>query len=217
MKLHLFTFNAFQENSYVLVNENKEAIFIDPGMMDQEEENVMLNFISKNDLTPLFILNTHCHIDHILGVKFLVEKFQIPFYAHQHETVMIERSASVSLMYGIPYSGCPLPDRFIDESDSFEFGKDKIELLYVPGHSPGHLALVIHSQRMVIGGDVLFKGSVGRVDLPGCNAQDLISSIQGKIYKLPNDYSVFPGHGEATTIGYEKENNYFVSEKTVRL
>lgn len=217
MKIHVFTFNSFQENTYILFDESKKAIIIDPGMMDEDEENLFIDFIEKNNLTPSCIINTHCHIDHILGVKFLVEKFNIPFHAHKNEIVMIERSSSVSLMYGIPFQGCPLPHQFIDESSAFFLGDEKLEFLFVPGHSPGHLAIIIHSLKTIIAGDVLFKGSVGRVDLPGCNPQDLVESIQKKMYQLPNEYSVLPGHGEFTTIGEEKKSNYFVSESIVRL
>lgn len=217
MSLHLFTFNAFQENTYVLVNDKSEAIVFDPGMSDSFEEKVFSDFIERNGLTLKMILNTHCHIDHILGVDFVKRKYGVPFYAHQNDLEVIERAERSAAMWNISFNGCPTPDHFLNEGDIIEFGQYKLEIVFVPGHCPGHIAFIDHAHKQVIIGDVLFKGSVGRVDLPGCNAEDLVNSLQEKIYKLPEEYVVHPGHGPATTIGEEKQSNYFVGADYSRL
>jgi glyoxylase-like metal-dependent hydrolase (beta-lactamase superfamily II) len=129
---------------------------------------------------------------------------------HAFELPVIERAASTSLMFGIPYRPSVLPASTIEENENITVGDISFEVLFVPGHAPGHLAFVCHEERVVFSGDVLFKGSVGRVDLPGCNAADLVHSIQTKMYKLPDDYVVYSGHGPQTTIGDEKRDNFFV-------
>lgn len=217
MSLHLFTFNGFQENTYVLVNSSKEAIIIDPGMSDRLEEKVFTEFIEKNEIIPKMILNTHCHIDHILGVDFVKRTYSIPFLAHRNELPIIDRGEVSASMFGVNFNGCPHPDRFVEDGENISFGDYSLDVIFVPGHCPGHLAFIDHAHRQLIGGDVLFKGSVGRVDLPGCNSADLVQSIQQKLYILPDDYVVHSGHGPATTIGEEKKTNYFVGENYSRL
>lgn len=210
MPLHLFTFNPFRENTYVLSNERKECMVVDPGMSDRREEEEMLDFIRKSGLTPVMILNTHGHIDHILGVDTLKKAFGIPFVIHENELPVLERAPVAAQLWNVSYSGCPAPDRFVKEGETIDFGEFRLEVLEVPGHSPGHIALVDHGHSFVLGGDVLFRESVGRVDLPGANHEDLIRSIQEKLYRLPDHYQVYPGHGEMTTIGHEKRHNPFV-------
>ena len=216
MSLHLFTFNAFQENTYLLINESQEAIIIDPGMTDASEDSVLFDFIEKRGVTPILLLNTHCHIDHILGNSSVIEKYGVPFYAHEKDLPTLERGAAASMMWNIPYRLSPQPTHFINEGDHIEFGEYSLDVLFVPGHAPGHVVFIDHQHEMVIGGDVLFKGSVGRVDLPGSNKEDLIKSIQEKMYALPDQYVVHPGHGPATTIGEEKVSNHFIGADYVR-
>jgi glyoxylase-like metal-dependent hydrolase (beta-lactamase superfamily II) len=206
MSVHLFTFNAFQENTYLLINKAQQAIIIDPGMTDESEDSVLFDFIEKRGVTPILLLNTHCHI----------EKYGIPFYAHEKDLPTLERGAAASMMWNIPYRLSPQPTHFINEGDRIEFGEHSLDVLFVPGHAPGHVVFIDHQHEMVIGGDVLFKGSVGRVDLPGSNKEDLIKSIQEKMYALPDQYVVHPGHGPATTIGEEKVSNYFIGADYVR-
>lgn len=217
MPLHLFTFNMFSENTYVLSNRSKECIIIDPGMSNREEDAVMFDFISQHEYTPKMILNTHCHIDHILGIDSLVRRFNIPFLAHEKELPTLERGPIAAQLWNVPFRDCPVPDQFIKEGDLISFGEFDLEIMEVPGHAPGHIAIIERNHQIIFGGDVLFKGSVGRVDLPGCNKQDLIDSIQKKLYQLPDEFRVYPGHGESTTIGEEKTNNYFVSASRVNL
>lgn len=210
MHIERFTFNPFSENTYVISDESGECLIIDPGMSDEDEDEELLTYIRSNQLTPVALLNTHCHLDHILGNGTIKAKFGIPFMAHRNELAMLERAPAASLMWDVPYRMSPVPDKYIDEPDSVFLGEHELKILFVPGHAPGHLAFVSHTEKWIIGGDVLFQGSVGRVDLPGSNGKELVSSIQNKLYTLPDDYVVFPGHGGTTTIGSEKKHNVFI-------
>jgi len=210
MRIAQFTFNPFSENTYVIADTNGEAVIIDPGMTDGDEDSILFEYISEEHLKPRLILNTHCHLDHILGNAAVAEKYGIELWCHQREIAVIERAASTSMMFGISYRPSVMPTRTIDEGEMISAGDIRLSTLFVPGHAPGHLAFVCEAERVVFSGDVLFQGSVGRVDLPDCNAADLVQSIQQKMYALPDDFVVYSGHGPATSIGSEKENNFFV-------
>jgi hydroxyacylglutathione hydrolase len=210
MRIAQFTFNAFSENTYVLADEVGEAIIIDPGMTDAREDALLFEYIADEKLMPRLILNTHCHLDHILGNTATAEQYGIPMWCHANEIAVIERASATSLMFGIPYRPSVLPERTLLEGEAISIGSISLTTLFVPGHAPGHLAFVCPQERVVFSGDVLFQGSVGRVDLPGCNAADLVASIQQKMYSLSDDFVVYSGHGPSTTIGEEKQNNFFV-------
>jgi hydroxyacylglutathione hydrolase len=205
-----FTFNPFSENTYVIADSAGNAIIIDPGMLDISEDSMLFEYIEEEGLAPRIILNTHCHLDHILGNTAVAERYGIEMRCHALELPVIERAASTSLMFGIPYRPSVLPTKTIEEHEVISVGDITLETLFVPGHAPGHLAFVCRDEQVVFSGDVLFKGSVGRVDLPGCNAAHLVESIQTKMYALPDDYVVYSGHGPQTTIGDEKRDNFFV-------
>jgi glyoxylase-like metal-dependent hydrolase (beta-lactamase superfamily II) len=205
-----FTFNPFSENTYVIADSKGNAVIIDPGMTDSAEDSILFEYIEEEKLTPLVVLNTHCHLDHILGNTSVAERYGIEMRCHALELPVIERAASTSLMFGIPYRPSILPSKTLEEGEEITIGEIKLHVLFVPGHAPGHLAFVCNEERVVFSGDVLFKGSVGRVDLPGCNAVHLVESIQTKMYALPDDYVVYSGHGPQTTIGEEKRENFFV-------
>lgn len=210
IRVHAFTFNPFQENTYVLSDETGACVIIDPGMCNTGEEKELAEFIYTNSFKPVRLINTHCHIDHILGNDFVSGKFSLPLEAHRLEKTNLDRAAQAAELFGVNYTPSPSIQVFLNEGDVITFGNSMLDTVFVPGHSPGHLALISHSEKFVIGGDVLFRQSVGRVDLPGANAGDLLKSIREKFYPLPDNYTVYPGHGPETTIGYEKENNYFV-------
>ena len=210
MQIAHFTFNPFQENTYVLYDESGECLIVDPGMSDSEEQKILFEFILEHKLKPVLVVNTHCHIDHILGNESACRKFGIGLAIHKLDLPMLERAHVASQMWGISYNESPSPNRFLEEGEILRFGNSELEILFTPGHAPGHVVLICHAVRSIIAGDVLFRGSVGRVDLPMCNAADLVHSIQQKMYRLPEDYVVFPGHGPETTIGDEKRSNAFV-------
>jgi hydroxyacylglutathione hydrolase len=206
-----FTCNPFSEKSYVLFDESNECVIIDPGFSNSEENAQLTNFIDSNRLTPVRLLNTHCHIDHILGNAFVAKAYGLKLEIHKDDVQTLASGETVANMYGIPYTPSPDPEVFLDEGDVVEFGNAKLDVIFVPGHAPGHIAFISHADKLVINGDVLFRESVGRVDLPGGNAQILIKSILEKMYTLPDDYVVYNGHTPETTIGHEKKHNNFVT------
>lgn len=210
ISLKSFTFNAFAENTYVLFNEVGQAVVVDPGMSSRVEEQEIVNFLEQQKLHLEAVVLTHAHIDHVLGCSFLIHQFKVPLTAHKNADQVLAMSIQAARMYGIPYDPSPTPDRFFGHGDVYRIGDDELEVRFAPGHAPDHVVLIDHADRKVIAGDVLFQGSVGRVDLPGGDANTLVKSIQEQLYTLPEDYRVFCGHGPATTIGEEMKNNPFV-------
>jgi glyoxylase-like metal-dependent hydrolase (beta-lactamase superfamily II) len=209
MKVHQFTFSPFQENTYILTESNK-CLIIDPGCYDQTERNILFNFIKQKDLEPLAIVNTHCHIDHVFGVKAVVDEYQIPFLCDSRDMDNLKRSANMASQYGLDFDEAPEPNAFLDELKNYSFGPGLLELRFTPGHAPGHQCFVNHDEKWVIAGDTLFQLSIGRTDLPGGNHQELLNSIKRELFSLPDDYQVFSGHGASTNIGFEKKHNPFM-------
>jgi hydroxyacylglutathione hydrolase len=208
--IKLFVFNDFQENTYVLSDETRECIIIDPGCNDLQEQKELTDYIEKNQLNPVNVLNTHCHIDHVLGCKFICEKYNIPLIAHKEDIILIQNALSFGSFFGLTVEQPPMPDKTIDEGESFTFGNTHLQIFHVPGHSSGSIALYSASDRLVITGDVLFKNSIGRTDLPGGDYNTIITSIRTKLLTLPENVMVFPGHGPSTTIGDELNYNPFL-------
>ena len=203
-----FTFNPFQENTYILFDETKECVVLDPGCYDHEEKDRLLKFIEDLELKPVQLLNTHCHVDHILGNNIIANHYDLKLAAHKLERPILEHSPLWGYQkYGIKGDQSPDIEIFLEEGDIVEFGNSKLEVIFVPGHSPGHIAFVNHEQRFIINGDVLFKGSFGRDDLPGGNIQVLSNSIQNKLFKFSDEYIVYAGHMGETTIGHERHSN----------
>ncbi|MFT6166066.1 MAG: glyoxylase-like metal-dependent hydrolase (beta-lactamase superfamily II) [Vicingaceae bacterium] len=209
IRIKKFTFNPFQENSYLLINDKHECIVVDPGCFNSNEENELSNYIESERLTPTYLINTHFHIDHVLGNNFVADKYNLPVTAYNSEIDMIAMAERSAELYGIPYKASPKPTNFLNEGDSIEFGNSQLKVLFVPGHSPDHIVLVCEKEGFMIGGDVLFKGSIGRTDLPGGNHHDLIDNIETKIFTLLGSIKVYSGHGPETTIGEEKMTNPF--------
>ena len=205
-----FAFNPFYENTYILFDETKECVIIDPGCYTSTEEKTLLKFISDNNLKPTHLLNTHCHIDHILGNGMIADKFKLKLEANKLEKPILQGSPLWGKQYGINCNPSPEIEIFLEEGDVVTFGNSKLDILFVPGHAPGHLAFVSHEDGFVIGGDVLFQMSVGRTDLPFGDVNTLVKSIKEKLFTLPDGYEVYAGHGEPTNIGFEKKNNPFV-------
>ena len=210
MDIAIFTFNAFSENTYILYDDTKECIIIDPGCNTIKEQNTLSGFISSNNLIPVKLVNTHCHIDHILGNKYVADKYNLHLISHEGEKIVLEMGRQVSIMYGISYEESPKIKEFLDESDILIFGNTKLEVLFTPGHSPASISFYCSDAGIIIAGDVLFKDSIGRTDLPGGDFDTLAESIRNKLYTLPDETVVFCGHGPSTTIGHEKNNNPFV-------
>lgn len=210
MEVLSLTFGPFQENTYILVDDNKECAIVDPGCSNSEERVYLKTTIEQRGLKPVLLLNTHCHIDHVFGNAFVAEEWSLDLHAHKLDLPTLEMVPLSCQLYGIPgYIESPKPKVFIDEGDVIEFGNTKLDVIFVPGHAPGHVAFINHDDRVVINGDVLFRGSIGRTDLPGGNHAELERSIREKMYTLPDDYVVCCGHGPNTTIGEEKSGNAF--------
>jgi hydroxyacylglutathione hydrolase len=205
-----FTYNAFQENTYLISNDKKECWIVDPGMYDNSETNHFLQYISDNGLMPKAIINTHAHIDHILGVDAMKQRFNIPFGLHEKDLPVLNSMVSTAAMFGFDVKNQPVADFFIKETGAYKIGDEDMEIRFTPGHSPGSIIFYYPAGKWLIGGDVLFSGSIGRTDLPGGNFDTLINSIQAQLFTLPDDTIVHPGHGPATTIGNEKKYNPFL-------
>ena len=205
-------FSPFQENTYIVYNQHKNAIVVDPGCYENQEKEALKSFIKTEGLTVKKLINTHCHLDHVFGNRFVCDTYQVlPEYHKLDEPTMKMAPISAS-MYGIPaFEESPKCEEYLMENTVLSLDEDEFELRFCPGHAPGHLVLVNHSQKLVIGGDVLFRASIGRTDLPGGNHQSLIDSIKSQLFTLSDDFLVYSGHGPETTIGYEKENNPFLN------
>ncbi|WP_423737130.1 MBL fold metallo-hydrolase [Chitinophaga caseinilytica] len=211
-EIRCFTVNPFQENTYVLINEEKQCIIIDPGFYYQEERDGFLRFMAENELTVARLLNTHCHLDHIFSNRLVQKMFGKGPEIHRLDQVVLDRSPQSGMMYNIPFEPSPEPVGYLEEGDKVTLGDDELEVILTPGHSPGSISFYSAKQHFVIAGDVLFKQSVGRSDFPGGNFETLASSIREKLYKLPDETVVYSGHGPETTIGFEKVHNPFVPE-----
>jgi glyoxylase-like metal-dependent hydrolase (beta-lactamase superfamily II) len=210
MQYAKFTFNPFQENTYILFDESKECVIIDPGCYYPNEFKELKSFVEDNGLWPVAIVNTHCHIDHMLGVQDCIDEWNLPFIGHEKEQLNLDRLEFQAQMFGLPLKATsPEFSRCLKEGDEYAFGNSTLKVLFVPGHSPGHLAFYSEKDKLLISGDVLFRGSIGRTDLPGCNHEDLISNIKDKVFQLPTETIVLAGHMENTSIGFEKETNPF--------
>ena len=205
-----FTFSPVAENTYVLHNETGDCIIIDPGCYFGNERRELLDYISENGLRPKYLLNTHCHLDHVFGNKFINETWQLELYIHSNEALVLENAPIAGLQWGLPFDNYKGPLHFIREGEQISLGNDALKVLFAPGHSPGHICFYCRQQDFLIGGDVLFKMSVGRTDLPGGDTETLLTSIRTVLFALPDNTIVYPGHGEPTTIGFEKANNPYL-------
>lgn len=212
LNVKTFTFNPFQENTYILYDDTKEAIIIDPGCYEKEEKEALQQFIRENKLKPVQLLNTHCHIDHVLGNAFVKRTFNIPLLIHKEDHPVLRAVSSYSSNYGFPaYEDCEVDD-YLEEGQEVKFGHTTLQIRWVPGHAPGHVIFYHPETKTCIGGDTLFQGSIGRTDLPGGDHETLLEAIKTKMFTLPEDVKVYPGHGPATNIGFEKINNPFVGQ-----
>jgi len=209
IKIKIFVFNPFQENTFVLYDESKEAVIIDPGCYSVREEELLDIFIKENELNPVHLLNTHCHIDHVLGNRYVTENYGISSEAHMGDEFLINSAHTYGHSFGILTNPIPPIGKYLDEGMSVQFGNSKLDIVHIPGHSPGGIVFYNNEEGILIAGDVLFNGSVGRSDLPGGNEHQLLSGIKNKLFIMDDEMKVYPGHGPATTIGTEKKFNPF--------
>ncbi len=208
MNIEKFTFNPLQENTFILSDEDKNCVIVDPGCYFQEEKEFLKNHIEKEGLKVVALLNTHAHLDHIMGNAFVKRTYDVDLYLHKEDVITLNMGDQSAQVYGLDlFETSPQPDHFLAEGDRLEFGGIKLDVIFGPGHAPGHVAFYNAEEKILINGDILFKGSYGRVDLPGGDFQTLKNSIQNKLFKLPEDVVVYTGHGPETMIGVEKISN----------
>ena len=211
MKVKVFTFNPFQENTYLIYDETGEVVIIDPGCSNEVECMELKNFIDEQGLKPVMLLNTHCHIDHVFGWEYVYNTWGLKPYYHALDKVLLPRVGEQAKMFGFELKSFPEDYGFeISEKEKVTFGNSELDIFLCPGHAPGHLVFYHKPTNVCIVGDVIFRLSVGRTDLPFCDPQALEKSIKEVIYKLPNDCTLYPGHGPSTEVGFEKKNNPFV-------
>jgi len=211
MKVKSFTFNQFQENTFVVYDNTKECLIIDPGCYSENERTELRTFIMSEGLKPVKLINTHCHIDHVLGNKFVSELWDLELYIHKEDLPVLENVKDISGFFGFEnYERSPSPKHFLAQGDTLNFGDSSFDILFTPGHAPGHICLLSKKDGFIIAGDVLFNGSIGRTDLPGGDYDTLIGSIKTKILPLDENTIVYCGHGPSTSIGKEKISNPFL-------
>ena len=210
-RIAVFTANPWQENAYLLSDDTGACVVVDPGCQTPAEQAEITAHIEQEGLRPEAVLNTHCHLDHVFGNRFLCEHYGIPLITHKGEVPVLDAAATYAKAVGMPYDPSPAPDRFLDHGDRFRFGKTELTVRLAPGHSPASICFYQAEDAYLIGGDVLFQDSIGRYDLPGGDLDTLLRSIHEQVMSLPDDTVVYPGHGPSTRVGREREHNPFLN------
>ncbi len=210
LTVKIFKCNRFQENTFLLYDEYGVCLIVDPGMETAEERDDLVRFIERYALKPVRLINTHCHVDHVMGNRFIFNRYGLLPEIHLDELPMLDSVVDYAPTMGFDYDSSPVPQVFLEDGDEIVVGKYVLKIMLTPGHSPGHVCLYQPEQNFLIGGDVLFRGGIGRTDLPQGNYKDLLYSIETKLLGLPDDCVVYPGHGEDTTIGFERAHNPFL-------
>jgi len=210
MKYKSFVFNPIQENTYIVYDETNEAVIVDAGNFCDEENSKLACFISENNLKIKLILNTHNHWDHIFGLSWVKKTYNVPIYCHANDLPWIDNFEMICQSYGFGKRETVYPDFFFNNGDVVRFGNTELQVIHTPGHSQGGVSLYCKKDNLILTGDTLFFSSIGRADLPGGDEFQLINSIKSKLFILPDETTVLPGHGISTTIGYEKTNNPYL-------
>lgn len=211
LKIKSFVFSPIQENTYLLYNEFNDCIIIDPGCYFPEENDELKGFITQGGLIPRMLLNTHCHLDHVFGNKFVAETWALTLHLHEMEKKMLEYAPASGLIYNMPFDNYAGDFIYLKEGEMIKLGEDELSVIEAPGHSPGHICFYSAKQHFIISGDVLFNRSIGRTDLPGGSHETLIKNIREKLFVLPDETVVYSGHGPETNIGEEKKYNPFLA------
>ena len=209
LHIHIFRFNPFSENTYVLFNDQKNGVIIDPGNWNEKENEILENFIKEKEISIQNILLTHAHIDHVLGLQWAFDTYKVAVKMHVEEKDVLERNPMSARNYGFDFKPFVGDIELLNEGEKYFIDEDSFEIFHVPGHSPGSIAFYNEAQKFVISGDALFQGSIGRTDLYRGNHEQLLESIRTKLFTLPEETEVYSGHGNATQIGFEKNHNPF--------
>ncbi len=210
MVVKTFVFNPFQENTYVLSDENNKCIIVDAGCLDEKEKEALYTYIQENSLVVERVINTHLHLDHCFGNKFVYETFGKNIEAHPNDEELLVNMKEYARIFGLDFDEKHPPISYLYENNEIIVGSIHLKVIHVPGHSKGHLVFYAAKEKYLFAGDVLFSGSIGRTDLPGGNFHDLIDNIKEKLLVLPDETIVFSGHGSQTTIKHEKQHNPFL-------
>lgn len=208
--LHSFAFNPFSENTYVVYNDQKKAFLIDPGNFTPEETDQLTQFILEKDLEVVHILLTHAHIDHVLGLQAAFDQYHVPVLMHPLEQEILDRNPMDANRFGFFFQPFKGTVSYITEHDRLNLDEEEFQILHLPGHSPGSIGFYHAAQQLMVSGDVLFEGSMGRTDLYKGNQSDLLTSIRTKLFVLPEETKIYNGHGNPTTIGFEKQYNPYL-------
>lgn len=207
-----FILNPIRENTYVVSDETGECVIVDAGASNTRETDRIVEYIDANNLKPVMLINTHGHFDHILGVQALKERYGIPFAVRREDFSMVENMVSHGMMFGMAVDGAPTVDIDLADSESIKFGQTELKIIHTPGHTPGHVSFYDPASKSLFTGDVLFKESIGRTDLPGGDYKVLMDSIFNKILPLGSETKVYAGHGYETSLGHEAMYNPFITE-----
>jgi hydroxyacylglutathione hydrolase len=210
LEVKSFVFSPIQENTYLLYNERNHGLVVDPGCYFGQEREELKSFIEKYAILPKNLLNTHCHLDHVFGNAFVHQTWKLELHLHELEKPLLDYAPTSGIKWGLPFENYKGNLNYIREGDQIRLDEDVLDVIFAPGHSPGHVCFYNKAQGFVIGGDVLFRQSIGRTDLPGGSLEILLQSIRTQLFTLPDETVVYPGHGPSTTIGYEKRNNPFL-------
>jgi glyoxylase-like metal-dependent hydrolase (beta-lactamase superfamily II) len=210
IQIKRFVFNPIEVNTYLLYDETRECVIIDPGCYGADEEKTLSGFIEENRLKPVLLVNTHCHFDHILGNHYASATYGLEIHGHEGGRELWEKASAYTAMFGLKADSLANPGRFITDGDLLKFGNSSLKVLYTPGHAAGSVCLYHDGQKFVITGDVLFRGSIGRTDLPTGDYDTLRESIYSKLFTLDDATVAYPGHGQETTIGAERISNPFL-------
>ena len=213
LKIHKLTFNPFSENTFVVTDETNDCAIIDPGCCNDKERNELVTTVEAHGLKPVLLLNTHCHIDHIPGNKFVFEKYGLLPQIHALELDILRKAPMFAEFFNFQCEPSPEPVKFLKENDEVKLGNTVFKVLFTPGHSPGSISFYSEKDSAVLSGDVLFYRSVGRFDLPESNGKDLYQSLVNVMMKLPDNVKVYSGHGPETSIGFERKNNEFIQSE----
>lgn len=209
MQIYSFSVGPFAENTYLLTKDSK-ALLIDPGFAQDHEFEAFEDKLTETGADLMAVILTHAHVDHVLGLQRTKDRFDIPVYLNNSDRYLWKNYASQAQMFGLQAQGFSFSPELLEEQKGWEIGPFEFDVLYTPGHSPDHVSLYSEQDDMVIAGDALFKQGIGRTDLYKGSFEVLEKSIRNQLYTLPDDTTVYPGHGPKTTIGYEKQNNPFV-------
>ena len=211
LTVHQLTYNPFQENTFVVADHNGKCAIIDPGCYTSDEKISLKEFIENNNYTPVKLILTHSHLDHVFGTKYVANTFNLDLEIHPKDEETLLQFERTTSMYGIPNTDIPpTAVTSLKEGTPVKIGDEELEVRFVPGHAPGHVVFYSKSDNFVINGDCLFYGSIGRTDLPGGNHEQLLDNIRTQLFSLPDTCKVYCGHGPATSIGFEKANNPFL-------